>query len=274
MGRGFVDHLIGLGLADATIRNYRAKVDAAARWLTEHRHVDLATATASDIRAFATTTPNTASTRRQLRVALGHWWAWQGRDDPPVGAVRVPPKRRGVCRALEPDEARAVVKVALGWRPKGLAVLCGLYLALRASEIAALRWDQFDRDLEWVTVTGKGDVTADLPVHPILAAELEDAQTAWRWLFPGSRGRAHVHPATIWNWTTEVCRAAGVGHVEPHRLRHTALATANDRLGDLRAVAAFARHARVETTQLYTRTSARQLRAVASALDYLGDVDV
>ena len=57
--------------------------------------------------------------------------------------------------------------------------------------------------------------------------------------------------------------------MEPHRLRHTALATANDRLGDLRAVSLFARHARVETTMIYTRTTARKLRQVVSALEYL-----
>ncbi len=269
VGDAFARHLVGLGLADSTIRNYTAKVAAAATWLVEHRGVDLHTADADDIRAYARTTPNTSSTRRQLRVALTHWWRWTGRTDPPVGAVRVPPKRRGVCRALEPDEARAVVKTALGWRPEGLAVLCGLYLALRASEIAALRWDQFAPDLTWVTVTGKRDVTADLPVHPILAAELAGAQTAWRWLFPGSRGRAHVHPGTVWTWSVRVCQAAGVGHVEPHRLRHTALATANDRLGDLRAVSLFARHARVETTMIYTRTTARKLQAVVESLDYM-----
>ncbi|HJQ94582.1 MAG TPA: hypothetical protein VJ935_02600 [Acidimicrobiia bacterium] len=48
----------------------------------------------------------------------------------------------------------------------GTAVLAGLYLALRISEMASMRWDGFD--LERYTVTGKEDYTATLPVHPRL----------------------------------------------------------------------------------------------------------
>lgn len=51
-------------------------------------------------------------------------------------------------------------------------------------------------------------------------------------------------------------------------LRHTALATANDATRDLRAVQEFARHARPETTALYTRVTARRLMEVAMSIDY------
>ena len=54
------------------------------------------------------------------------------------------------------------------------------------------------------------------------------------------------------------------------QLRHTAIATANDRTGDLRAAQEFARHARPETTAIYTRATAKRLWEALLALDYLG----
>lgn len=46
------------------------------------------------------------------------------------------------------------------------------------------------------------------------------------------------------------------------------MATANDNTGNLRAVMAFARHARPETTMGYTRTTARQLMSVMEAISF------
>lgn len=163
-----------------------------------------------------------------------------------------------------------MVKVALGWHPEGLATLLAMYLALRRTEIAVAEWERFDHNLGWYRVLGKGSKTADLPVHQVLIAELVQRRGTG-YLFPGSRGRAHVTPTTVWLWVGKVCHEAGLDHIPPHRLRHTALATANDRLGDLRAVQTFARHSKPETTAGYTRTRLRQLQNVSAALDYLGD---
>ena len=61
--------------------------------------------------------------------------------------------------------------------------------------------------------------------------------------------------ATIWTWTSQVAEAAGLGHVQTHRLRHTSLTTALDNTKDLRSVMEFARHSRPQTTAGYTRTT-------------------
>ncbi len=143
----------------------------------------------------------------------------------------------------------------------------GLYLALRREEIASARWDRLQDG--WYTVQGKFDVVASLPVHPKLVQQLEAApRNGSAFVFPGSQGRSHTHPGTVWLWIRKVAEKAGVGLVSPHQLRHTALATANDNTGDLRAVSVFARHKRIETTVGYTRTTARKLQAVVDALDY------
>ena len=149
---------------------------------------------------------------------------------------------------------------------RGLAVLCGLYLALRRSEIARLRWDQIDDAT--LKVVGKGDKTAWLPVHSKLAVVF----LCWPGervgaVFLGRRGNP-VAPATVWTWTAQVAEEAGLGKVRTHQLRHTALAALNDATGDLRATQSFARHSKPETTSHYTRTTARRLRQVVEELDY------
>lgn len=174
-----------------------------------------------------------------------------------------------VCRALENDQARDVVKLSVGWWPQGGAALLMAYLGLRRFEVAISEWGRFSHDFGWYKVLGKGSKTADLPVNPVLAHEVRSRRTSG-FIFPGSRGRLHVTPATINLWITEVGKAAGVPDLTPHVLRHTCLALANERLGDLRAVQTFARHSKPETTSGYTRTRLRQLQAVSASLDYLG----
>ncbi len=87
-------------------------------------------------------------------------------------------------------------------------------------------------------------------------------------MFPGRKRGGPVAPATIWQWVRVLAARAGLQDVTTHRLRHTALATANDNTGNLRAVMAFARHARPETTMGYTRTTARQLMSVMEAISF------
>lgn len=88
-------------------------------------------------------------------------------------------------------------------------------------------------------------------------------------MFPGRFPDRHIAPATVWAYTRRVGQAVGIDNLEPHELRHTALAHANDILGDLRAVQTFARHSDPSTTAIYTRTKKKRLREVSDALDYV-----
>lgn len=252
---------------------YARILDRAARRL-EALGVDLMTCGPRELAQLGTEWDGGRSTMRQLRAALTHAWEVLERDPAPsLRAIRVPPARRSRCLALETEDAVRLERAAYDRHDlPGLAVLIGLYSGLRRSEIAGLRWEHFaagsDGLLEWVTVTGKGDVTADVPVHPVLAEILEDWRRARGWVFPARTGKpGPVNPTTVWTWVRKVGDDAGVP-VRTHILRHTALAEANDRSGDLRAVQSFARHARPETTAGYTRTTSARLRAVVSAVDY------
>ncbi len=263
----YEDYLVSVGLAPGTIRNYAWHVNRAAE-LCQEMGGDLCTASPQMLVTVADEIGPSHSMRAQLRSGLKYYYRWQNRNDAPLSAVRVPPQPQLVCQALEPDEARALIETARGWWPQGAAVLLGMYLASRREEIAKAEWSRFDDNMEWYRVTGKRDKTATIPVHPVVVEEFAPLRTTG-FIFPGRTGvRDHVSPATVWKWTKEVARAAGLGDVRTHQLRHTSLTTALDNTENLRSVMEFARHSRPQTTAGYTRTTKEQLWAVMEALDY------
>lgn len=263
---GLTEALLLRGLAPRTIAIYCRVIRDAANWC-EDRGEALATVTPSTIAAYCASRPRTTASQGVIKAALKHYWQIKGRKDPPLTAIRVPPKRRMVCKALEVDEARTLARAALARGDSaGLAVLLGLYQALRREEIATLRWDCFGDD-GWMTVTGKGSVTASIPTNPAITELLSRHPRLGPWIFPGTRG-GHCHPATIWHWVRLVAEEAGLEGVTVHRLRHTSLAQAQDATGDLRSVQAFARHSRPEITSGYTRTTTTRLKAVMSSIEY------
>lgn len=264
----YADHLIGERLSGKTIARYERWVRDAGEWLAQ-RGTTLEEATATEIRVWSEErVTNSHASRGQAAAALRHYWTFVDRDRPPVKAIRVPPTPTYECRAVTDTQARDLVKVSLGWWPHGGVVLAGLYLALRRFEIAKLEWSRFSDDLSWYRVTGKYDKTADLPVHQNLRGELAAHRNDSRWVFPGRFAGRHISDMTVTTWVDMVGKAGGLPHLEPHELRHTALATANDGLGDLRAVQTFARHSDPSTTAIYTRTKKKRLREVSDALDY------
>jgi integrase len=259
--------LMARGLSARSATLYQRELWRIERWC-EANGWTLKNVPASALTAYLETRPPTWATRKLIRHSLAHYWALAGRRNPPLWALPIPRKPRMRCRALEPDEARRLAKVARARGDRlGLAVLLALYLGLRREEIAQLRWADFLAD-GWLRVFGKGGTTAQLPLHPAVLNALAKASRSSEWVFPGQRPGRPVVPTTVWLWIGQVADEAGVEHVTPHRLRHTCLATANDNTGDLRAVQELARHARPETTAGYTRVTTKRLKAVVASLDY------
>jgi integrase len=254
-------------LAPTTVRNYVGAIGRAEHWSGDHSYT-LDNVPADVFEAYVALLPQTHSTLSTLDKALLWYWRVFPRKDAPRWVVRPPRKPTMVSRALEPEEASLLAQAA---REEGglmgAAVLIGLHQALRVSEIARLRWEDFTAD-GWMRVLGKGNLPATLPVNPAVTAALALLDRESEWVFPGRKRGGPVAAATIWQWVRVLAEEAGVDNVTPHRLRHTSLATANDNTGNLRAVMAFARHARPETTMGYTRTTARQLTSVMEAISY------
>lgn len=256
------------GLSDKTIHAYVSVLARAEAW-ARARGRRLEELTALEVRELAAAWPLTRASRMQLRVALGRFWEILEHPEPPLGAVRVPTKPRYGCRAVSEPQAAALARLARSEASAAaLAVSLALYAGLRRTEISALRWDQVDLEAGWLHVVGKGDVSAELPIHPELDRKLREWPRVGSYVFPGERGREHVTPATVWLWTRQLSQQAIGELVPPHRLRHTAIATLHDETSDLRTAQAFARHISPDTTAINTRTSRRRLRRAVERLDY------
>jgi integrase len=264
----FTEWAIGAGYARRSVRLYVGQLVRAQAWL-EGRGADLDDVSATLVREYAETLRPTLATQALLRSALRAYWASIDRPQPPTGAVRLPKARRMVCRALdEPSAGLVATRAAARGDRAGLATLLALYAGLRRAEIASLRWADIGPD--HVRVIGKGDVVAELPLHPVLAEALERYRRRAiesPFVFPGRFG-GPVTPATVWGWVRMVAEEAGAGPVPTHVLRHTCLATALDATHDLRAVQELARHARPETTAGYTRVRRDRLVATVRSVQY------
>ena len=261
------DRLYARGLTRSTVRDYMAAIATADEWCREQGWT-LRTAPGSVMVRFFTTLPPSWATRKRYRAAITHYWKITRRPNAPYGALPLPRKPRGECRALSADDAARLFSVARDWDgPEGLAVLLGLCMALRRFEIAKVHRSDFKSGM--LRIVGKGGSVASLPVPTTLVEPIKAClrSSPEGWLFPGRFGDGPVTPMTITNYVADVARAAGV-QCTPHQLRHTALATLNDETGDLRATMEFARHRSPETTLIYTRTLKSKLEGMAESLTY------
>lgn len=274
----FVDRMIASGYATKTAVIYRRVLIAADRWAIDNG-TRLDTIDAATLRKYAETLPRSHSSRASLRSALRIHWSLTARYDGPLGAVRVPRKRRTTCRALDPGTSASLERIARARRDrKGLAVLIGLYAGLRRAEIAGLRYSDIGND-DWLTIEGKGNIIREFPLHPVVVEALRAHRAAGSigpvrsqdagFVFPGRWGGG-ANPATVWGWVREVSVAGGLDPIATHVLRHTALTNALDATRDLRAVQEIAGHASPETTAGYTRSTRRRITEAVLAIDYSG----
>lgn len=256
-------------LALRTQETYLATLWRAERYFAA-RGWDLAEGDEDQMSDYLASVPPGWASRKVLKVALGDYWAALERADPPLWLIRVPPRPRSLRLPLEDHEAAALVARARARRDRpALAVMVGLYAALRCAEVAALRWDAVGGD-GWLSVVGKGEVAARVPIHPALLEALGWVEPGGGpWIFPGRFAGDHVATATVWAWVRQVAVEAGLGPERgTHVLRRTALSAANDATGDLRAVQDFARHSNPSTTAGYTRTTARRLVGAVTSIAY------
>ena len=235
--------------APRTGRLYASHIERLEAWLRDNDLPRLHRVTRDKVREYAETEiPMTYASRSSFRSALSAYGRYLDRERFMDRAVRIPKRPQMQCRAIDEDELVRVLAAARSLGPREYAAVCLLYYAaLRVNEVATLRWSDIEPD-GWIHVVGKGLKEARIPLHPALRDALTDLRRVRLDpdVLPGrpSWGRqTHISTATIANWTRLVGATAGLGaSLQPHLLRHTALARANDVTGNLRAVQDFGRH--------------------------------
>ena len=149
---------------------------------------------------------------------------------------------------------------------RDFAVLVLLYGAgLRISEALGLRRE--DAPLgDWLTITGKGNKTREVPVLAAATQAVNNYLAACPFdggpsgpLFVSSRGGA-LGPRAVQRLVEDLRASLDLPvHVTPHALRHAFATHLLGNGGDLRAIQELLGHASLSTTQRYTQVDESHL---------------
>ena len=191
---------------------------------------------------------------------------------PDLGWLRAPKSNRPVPKSLSADDAKSLLAAIFDRRgadwvkQRDFAVLILLYGAgLRISEALGLR--RGDAPLgEWLTITGKGNKTREVPILTAAAEAVDDYLTACPFddgpsapLFVSSRGGA-LGPRAVQRLVEDLRASLDLpAHVTPHALRHAFATHLLGNGGDLRAIQELLGHASLSTTQRYTQVDESHL---------------
>ncbi len=223
-------------------------------------------------------TSGAARTSLARRAAAARTFtAWAHRDgllDKDVGARLASPKaRRDLPTVLRDDQAETLVTAPDGDDPVPLRdrlVLELLYATgIRVSELCGLDVDDVDRSRRIVRVLGKGakerSVPYGLPAEAAIDAWLRQGRpalatpTSGPALLLGAKGR-RLQPTIARTIVARYADAAGLPHISPHGLRHSAATHLLEGGADLRSVQELLGHASLSSTQIYTHVSIERLR--------------
>jgi site-specific recombinase XerD len=236
----FVPHLRAANRSPNTIRSYVEAVEKLDAFLESHGMPRLvANIRREHVEAFindqlARLRPASAANRYRSVQQFFRWLVDEGEiKESPMARMSPPTLPQQPPPILCEDDINALRKAASGTSfddRRDRAIIELLYSSgIRRAELVGLGLEDIDRDLQVARVKGKDNKWRAAPYDDVAAKALNryvlrarpthhDAKLPWLWL--GKRGRlTESGVAQILNRRgTE----AGVGHINPHRFRHTA----------------------------------------------------
>ena len=196
----------------------------------------------------------------------------------PASEIELPKAPKPLPKAiLSADEVERILAEPDTSTPLGLrdrAILETLYsCGIRRTELCRLRLDSVDVERKAIFIArGKGQKDRYVPVGlralVWIARYVETARD--RLLLDGkeptlflTKDGGPLHPDTLTEYARRYIQSAGVDKEGAcHIFRHTMATLMLENGADLRYIQAILGHARLETTQIYTRTSMRKLLEV------------
>lgn len=200
-----------------------------------------------------------ARTRWTYHSALRAWFLWlqtQGhRVDNPMVHIPSPRRPKSEARPVTDEELGRILRVRM-WRRTRAMVLLAVLGGLRVHEIAKVKGEHIDLIARTITVTGKGGATKVRPLHPDVVEIAYQMPRKGYW-FPNKSG-GHIRRESVSHTLGQVFTRAGVQGAG-HRLRHWYCTSLLDAGVDLRTTQELARHASIQSTEIYTRVSDARL---------------
>lgn len=148
---------------------------------------------------------------------------------------------------------------------RNLALLCLIYgSGLRIGEALSVRQSDISGDI--LRVKGKGNKTREVPLLPIVKANIEAyiaicpyLITTYSPIFLGARGKP-LRPEIFRKTLQDLRNMLGLpSHTTPHAFRHSFATHLLESGGDLRTIQELLGHASLASTQIYTKVDSKRL---------------
>lgn len=282
------------GASPNTILAYRGDLAEFMDYLTERNIAAWEKVAVTDVRAYAAGSLQRglggASLSRRLSAIRSFYQhgcrqGWFAAN--PAAGVRGPRKGRPLPRALDEAEVLKVLRATFDamkaretrhagalpvrQRARRLRALVELLYGggLRAAEALGLDWQDVDLDEGFVRVTGKGNKERVVPIGKQAQGALADYRYACgnpggnHPVFVTQNGRLSQRMLT--KDFARLSRLASIGKpVTAHMFRHSFATHLLEHGADLRVVQELLGHARLTTTEIYTKITARRLKRIYS----------
>lgn len=218
----------------------------------------------------------TLARRTAAARAFSSWAYRQGHIESDAAArLKAPKVNRPLPNVVRGERAAELVEAAPGGadtaeRLRDRAMLELLYATgIRVGELTGLDIGDVDLARGLAQVTGKGNKQRVVPFGREASAAVSEwlefgrAELAGdtRAMFVGTRG-GRIDQRQVRRIADRAGQLAGVEHVSPHTLRHTAATHMLEGGADLRVVQEMLGHTSLQTTQIYTHVSAQRLKRV------------
>jgi integrase/recombinase XerD len=282
----FLMHLrIEAGLSPATLEAYARDLRALAGDLSARGVVDPGAVTMDDLAGHLRrlSTEHALDPRSIVRHlatirVLFRWLQAERRiERDPARLLERPTTWRRLPGTMTPGQMKRLVEAPnpdhgpLWLRDRAMLEL--MYAGgLRASEVGALKVNEYESKLAFLKVTGKGNKQRIVPIgqpaveavdryltelRPHLASH-PDRRDGFRLLL--SRTGRPIDRIAVWRIVVRTARLAGLEKVHPHLLRHSFATHLVAGGADLRVVQELLGHSDIGTTQIYTHVDRSHLR--------------
>ena len=190
--------------------------------------------------------------------------------------------RHGRAKILTQQEIQLLFTEGLtNNRDRALFGIC-LYTACRINEACTLRLTDVYNRLGSVRNSiiirkenTKGKLaTRTIPIISDLRSLLSDYYPSPRtwFLFPGRRGKSHIHPDSAARILREACERTGIEGASTHSFRRTALTQMSNASIPLRVIQEVSGHRNLDELQKYLEVKPEQVLGAVSSLSMLSHV--
>jgi integrase/recombinase XerD len=263
-------HMRGAGLSDRTVTDGVQTLQHLERFAGK----TVETMTALDVSRFLGRPNLKAWSRSAYFSRISRFYRWYADNGGVNITVRLPrPKMpKSSPRPISDDELRTLLLETSMRRKTRVMILLAAFAGLRVHEIAKVRGEDVDPMARTLRVTGKGNVTATLPLHPLLV-DAAASMPQRGWWFPGNSTRAAGLPIARRSVSEVIQMAmarAGIPGGTAHRLRHWYGTRLVGDGADLRTAQTLLRHANLNTTAIYVQVSDPKRVEAIDRLDPFG----